>query len=247
MSSMTAGCTFGISLTINTGAGAGAAAGTGHDKVFQDDSPIPVTAPNVLQYEDGLCPYSDEKEVVVEEKDYANQSIWRTTATSEDLLDGEQDSARSIMTADSAAAKGQQIEQAAKFQGPGTSTLPCLRAWRITKNAVKNASSSTSKYLATCTPDSPNDISNEFGWSMISRAEFEKLPLTIQRKVRALPLSLYFQIAPFPKDCTSCPFVSLVSLAISAALPRLVSYYLRSQRGVREVSIRARHSETRRS
>lgn len=192
---MAASCTFGISFTIGTG--------NGNDDFIEDPSPITPPAHNFMQYEDGLCPYSDEKEVVVDEGNYADRSVWRTTTTTEDLVANE-DSSSSITTADNRALNDHQAVNNAQSM-PGM--LHCTRAWRITKSAVKNASSSTTKYLTTSAPHQSDGETHNFGLSVISRAEFEKLPLTIQRKVsKSLLLVLFFS---FSRCASFKPFASL--------------------------------------
>lgn len=190
---MTASCTFGISFTI----------GAGHDDFINDPSPVTTPTHNVIQYEDGLCPYSDEKEVVVDDGNYADRSVWRTTTTTEDLVaiedSGSTTTATTTTTTDSRAFHGQQVADNSQSR---SGKLDYTRAWHITKSAVKNASSSTSKYLATSAPHQPNEGADDFGLSMISRTEFEKLPLTIQRKVSALYFYFIFAVA------WTCCFVS---------------------------------------
>jgi hypothetical protein len=192
---MAASCTFGISFTI----------GAGNDDFVDDPSPVASPTQNLIQYEDGLCPYSDEKEVVVDDSNYADRSVWRTTTTTEDLLPNE-DSSSSTVASDSRVLNDQQLTTDTQ---PKSGMLHCTRAWRMTKTAVKNASSSTSKYLTASTPHQSNDGYGEFGLSVISRAEFEKLPLTIQRKVSALLfyclVFLLFGACACFKAFNSCP------------------------------------------
>lgn len=189
---MAATCSFGISFGFGTVTGSDSEASTrnwvheqssiaataNHNSNNNDNDKNNNINANAFQYDDGLCPYSDEKEVVVEGGNFAEQTIWRSTATSQDHIVHED--SNSTVTAGS---QGPSATQKITSALPPISKLPCIRVWRLTKNAVKNASSSTSKYLTVSMPHESNQAGRSLEFSVISRKEFEALPLTIQRKV----------------------------------------------------------------
>lgn len=199
---MNASCTFGISIGTGTSAG-------NHDWIQDQSTSVTTTASNnhlhqnLIQYDDGLCPYSDEKEVVIEEDNLGQHNIWNSATTSHHDIANED--SRSTNTATSSALNGHHDAGAPVPK----SRIPCTRAWRITKTAVKNASTSTSKYLTILPHDESSHAACDYGLTGITREEFEALPLTIQRKVSTVSLlivSAYLspRFLPFPSLASSC-------------------------------------------
>jgi hypothetical protein len=193
---MNASCTFGISI------GTGTSRAGNHERA--QEQPPSVTSVNnhqqqhhnLIQYDDGLCPYSDEKEVVVEDDNLGQQTIWNSATTSHHNISNED--SRSTETATSSAQNGPHDASASLPK----SRIPCTRAWHLTKTAVKNASTSTSKYLTILPHDGSSHAVCDSGLTGITREEFEALPLTIQRKVSAVSVRLI----PSPSLSRSCTF-----------------------------------------